>query len=689
MKRLLPPTLFAACGLLLLALVGCPSAPPVPKTDPMKQQQGKRPDALRFGVDLLRGGTDPAHFRDGLQLVNAEFQTADRQAKLLLAEDGRKFLKDTVGLSSEELAEVESTSVRPADAYHVAGCSLLRDAARAIEVPGQPPADQARRAFEWVVRHVVPHETSDEWLPADYVLRRGSGAARDRGLAFVELLRQLHVDACVLVLPSGPEVVLVGAASKDGADLYRFDPRLGLPVLSGDKVATLTDVRTDPKLLAPSNLTADQVKSVEARALLPLYALSPRMAELERLLSVQDRIVLHADGPRHLAALARAAPGLKVEVWNRPAEGGSAENSPTRALRHLLPADEGGVDKAGRLAGFEPSLIPLTQIFDQFDQINLTQALAAPGRERLIALTADLFKKFYLQPTESVLRGDYDRAAARLDRVRGFVNDDALADLAGDEAFQKDVAEWREKLNTAYREMLRDPKAQGPVNALWAEDQYFLSLLQVDSEERPETRTKEAKGRPVLTRVMAHGTREALGQRVAWLQALAWHEKAARAQAFLDLPAKDSPAALAAAANAWNNAAINWNLYVGRMNFYPGALAQRLAPVREKARVPGGLPVAVNLLQQLHADVHHYFAAKLNRAEALRSSKPAEADALLKGTLAELDELKKAGVLRGEVEQLQRGAPAPLARPLELLARAWDDGGAFDHLRRRLARRLG
>lgn len=697
MKKLL-----ALASLAGLLLAGCTNndrnKPAVPKAEVKKASSAN--DPRRLGFDVLRQASEIGHFRDALHLLNADFQSSEMGGKLLLGEEARKELQTTVGLTDDELQEVESVAFRPADAYHLAERFLFRDAARALEVAGLDRPEQARHVFDWVTRHVLLNDTGDDWLPPDFVLRRGHGDARDRALVFLALLRQMQIDGVLLVRPEPtPEVVLVGVPGEDKQQLYLFDPRLGLPVLTeAGKVATLDEARANPDLLKPSRLTAEQLQALEARLVVPLYALSPRMRELERLLTSQERVVLHLDPARYARDVASAVGDLKVQVWNAPGKEDRAENSPTRALRRFLPADEGGTDPdargGNRLKKHAAQLVPWTPVLLGYEQVRLGQSqLAGPGYERLLHVTSDLLTKFYVQPHEYLLRGQYDRAVARLDRLRTFLDDDSLIGLAESGAFHKDVADWRDRLNKAALEQLKNPQAQGALNAVLADDQYILSVLQLDGDDRPEMQKKKA-----LTRILAHATRDPLGQRAAWLQALAWQERAEKAQAFLDQVTPDNKATLAAARNAWFNAKISWNRYLDRANLSPSAVRQRLEPIRRlfQSGDEASAALGLGLLQQLHLDLLHYYAAKVRLAEALRHTDNAQAArASLQNTAAELARLRGGddgkGGMRHELGELQRDAPATqraLAQMLEQLTRAWDEQGTYDWLHAHVQKQL-
>src|SRR6516164_1312477 len=190
------------------------------------------------------------------------------------------------------------------------------------------------------MQHVLLHEQGDENLPPAFILRRGYGSARDRAVVFLTLMRQFQMEGAVLVLPPAPEdVVLVGVIEPRSDTIRLFDPRLGMPVqTAAGKVASLQEVQGDAKLLAPSEITAEQFKSAEWRLVCPLYSLPLRMRELERALAGYDRITLYCDAVKLKDDLSRLTK-MPVSIWS----------CPVRALRNSLSPDEGGTDKSARL----------------------------------------------------------------------------------------------------------------------------------------------------------------------------------------------------------------------------------------------------------------------------------------------------------------------------------------------------
>jgi hypothetical protein len=684
--------LFAA---LFGMIAGCPGNPTATLKDKIKTA-GKS-DATKVALEMVRQAQTLDRYRDGLRLLNGGFaQASGFREKTVLPPDSRKFLESTVGLSADDLAEVESSSFRPADAFWLAEAFLFRDAARSLEIAGLSATQQADLGFRWAMRHVLLHEQGDEAPPPGFVLRRGYGSARDRALVFLTLMRQLDIDGAALVLPGSQDVALVGVLDPKGTSVRLFDPRLGMAVHTKEgRIATLADVQADSKLLEASDLTAEQLKAGQWRLVVPLYSLPLRMRELERALTAQqERIVLYTDAAKLKADLERAT-GTAVSVWN--AADGDATTSPIRALRLFLPADEGGVDKQGRLKRVEAERLPIGSVVLALRQIKLgREHLVGPAWEHLIgAVIAGMVEKYELQPAEMGLRGREEEVTERLRRIQVFLEAQALGNLADDAEAQEAIAEWRSAAAAAYeKQASKAPDAQAQVNALWASDEYLMALLQVDSEERPE-RYK----RKILTRIVAHAIRDHIDMQARWLRAQIWLDKAEREQAIADRAGGDKAAATAK--SAWLNARVNWRLYADKGGLPPAARSQRVDAIIAVLKSPSERAAmdAARLTAALHLELHQHYAAELNQArawymegakqEALKTLHRVEED--LAFLLARNPPSDEPG-LKPEVDRVLAALKGPdrqITGPsLGLMNRDWAAQGTYYWLKRSVRRQI-
>ncbi len=111
----------------------------------------------------------------------------------------------------------------------------------------------------------------------------------------------------------------------DHDQLYLFDPQLGLPIPSGEGVATLAEVTEDDSLLraldlpdSPYPVTTERLKEGVAYVVADPMSLSNRALELEKQQSGSSAIVLHTDVDA-LAKRLAAAPGVQsVKLWDYP-----------------------------------------------------------------------------------------------------------------------------------------------------------------------------------------------------------------------------------------------------------------------------------------------------------------------------------------------------------------------------------
>jgi tetratricopeptide (TPR) repeat protein len=231
----------------------------------------------------------------------------------------------------------------------------------------------AARLFDWTIRNIQLE--LDDWpTSSQYKLPRhwhtpyetvvlGRGTASDRAWVFMLLARQQGLDVVMLAVkpdtssPNGGDlrewipalVVTRGDNDSAKADLYLFDPRLGLPILALDsgKIATLRDVAADDKLLrqldvdskSPYPIKSEDLKEVTALIEAGPGYLSRRMEILENNLGGEQRVVLTS--PRAaLAEKLRAteAIGPRVALWPRPYETAAARlaaDERTRSMAEL------------------------------------------------------------------------------------------------------------------------------------------------------------------------------------------------------------------------------------------------------------------------------------------------------------------------------------------------------------------
>ena len=614
MKIWLHAFLFVILGTCLL---GCPSNPrPHPKNVSQKGQDN--PDDV---LATLVAATDAVRLGD---LHRCDSQLDEQSKRLKLSDQQRKFLREEVCLSKDELDEVESTVFSPLDAHYLDGCFLLRNPARTIESTYLKPLEKAKLALDWVCRQIIlcaPEEHT--WIPPQVVLQSGVGNANDRALLFLELLRQMRIEGCVLEGRNPLVGVLLPLPGAKSDQLFLFDPALGLAVPGPNpkEVATLDDVKKNPKLLAAVGLPGEDLLSREFSLDTPLSALAPRMMVLEDLLIGYERkhqrereqVVLYVAAAdeehrrnvgeglqKDIAAVAGEIEKLaqkKVRIGNPKPQDPKDElrNSATRCMRWDLHPDDGGRPPE-RVAGKETRKIWDMEREKSFFFSRLMSPVFIPplNLEKLglfykqennprykSDFTSDLLEqgkevlsKFVVQPRDMLLRGQWKEMAIRLDRLRPL---DAFEFDFNDPGLQEELKMWSKEGLDAYKMKqqaelaLKDP-TEGRMKVLefWKKDVFYHHLLNVNvgldvkkflPGQAPDAKKDPGPRPTMLTNVVFSLCKDVLDRNSAYLQAQYAHEKAVSLQASVDfLRGKNQSyqTELLEAKNAWSDAAAAW-----------------------------------------------------------------------------------------------------------------------------------
>jgi len=649
-----------------------------------------------------RSNDDWTRFRGGLAFLTDYFNKPDVVARIRLSDKDREFLQKEVHLNKSELSEVEATTFRPADAFYLDECYLLRDVAHHLEVTGSEPLEQARVDFAWVMRNVLLHQACDNWMPPAFSVRRGWGGALERSLVFLALLRQSQVEGCLIVVPeTEPLQFLVAVHDSKSKSLRLFDPRLERPVLGkdGKSIATLQEAIETPDLLKPSMITPEQTKKLEAWMVCPLYALAPRMLELQKGLRAQDFITLYM-APEYVRSELAKVTTLPIKVWNpidtSPDTAKGPErppNSPTRCLRLFLPKSEGGLDETNRIRAYEETRNSYQGMLNQYAQIRLApQLVPMPAYQLLIGISRDLLGKYDIQTRELYLRGKYEPMRRRQERVQDFANNDANANLIQDAEFQKERADWQKNINSVFAEVAAE--SDGPakflkmMQAQWSQDQYVGFLLEVDREDKLDRGFKKT----LLTKILAVGLREFLQAELVRSRACAFHEIAADRQAALEALAKPSKSFEKRVNDIWFDAKAAWgNAFVDRI-VLEQTIQQRLNYLQTRV-APNDLDTRMALLEMLHLEVQRYFQARMRLAETLAHTDGSKASiAALTKTKLEIESVEKAGLLSAEIKKLSASmndqSRAFFQKRLQLLEDEWAVHGSYFWLKRQIDLRL-
>lgn len=244
----------------------------------------------------------------GFKAVPAEPFTAAQEAEL------EKLL------TPEEIERTRAEMFGTRDIVHIRNSLWYK---RTVERFAAEITDDLQRAvalFYYVVRNIDLVDEADAEVPLtpyDFTLI-GKGTAADRAWLFTDLLRQLRLDA-VLLVPGETDFTaaehskvagrLVGVLI--GEDVYLFDTQLGLPipadVESAETVlplrpATLREVQDNPQLLAALSVDEEHPYPIDAERLKSPAVLvggtssiwSDRMRRLQRSLT-GDRAVFIYD----------------------------------------------------------------------------------------------------------------------------------------------------------------------------------------------------------------------------------------------------------------------------------------------------------------------------------------------------------------------------------------------------------
>ena len=462
--------------------------PPKPTVKPASREVDKTGHA----VEVLRNATNVAACRDALRTLSP---VLEKQPDLHLSDAQRAWLTKA-GLGADDIAEIETKSYRPLDAYHVDTSMLFRDASRML-AGGLDPLEQAKVTLDWVDRRILLHQHAQEGVPAAYVLRAGFGGPGDRAAVFLAVLHQLRIPGCVLALPGATEPSLVAVLVRKEA--YLFDPRTGrpLPTVDRKEPATWRQLRAQPELGKFVDLTPEQVATLEARLMTPVESLTPRMEYLERLLQGDEatvggeRIGLWVDVVETERGFGEA--GLPpFGLWNPDPELG-----PLFALRRFLPADEGGRDTTNRLIRFAVDLVPSGPVLLQYRRLGLysdsvrLSPIERMKNDELLKMTETLFDLYYAQPQEMLVRGKTEEMPRRLDRILTMLDYTEAGEANDDFAQVRRLAKAGRR--GVYLAMVRnDPSFAEKIAQLWGEDSLDFLMRPAARAPGPRPRSRRS-----------------------------------------------------------------------------------------------------------------------------------------------------------------------------------------------------
>ncbi|MCI0681398.1 MAG: hypothetical protein L0Y71_04775 [Gemmataceae bacterium] len=674
-------------GVALLASVlllsnGCSREPANSRTQPVQVAE-QRDDSLALALELFQQSREPGQVRAALNAISGPLAKLAHKSAASYDAAARAHIQKQFGLTAAEMDDLEARTTRPLDAPYLDGCFLFRDAARGLEIGGLPRPDQLALGLAWTTRHILLHEQRDDGLPPHLVVQNGWGSARDRALVFCELARQWQLDSVLLTFPKDAGArLLVGVLvpSKDGDDLLLFDPRLGMPVAGPKGIASLAEVRAQPELLKVSGITPQQWRQTAARWASPAPGLAPRMKALEELLASQESVRLFHD----VAGLERRLTALKLAASAWPDDDRGA---PPGRLRRFYPKGEGGVDDGQRLIQSTLLKVMPAGVLAKYQQLKVLTDLGDAGQDMLTKnITATLVHKYAVEPRTALLRGRYEDALKRADRIGTILDHTDLAAPIPEEQFHQQIATWRERVIRAHVE-----GDEARTKQLWGEDQFIWALLQVDDAVSPQRHERK-----VLSQIVVRACRDPLGNQAEAIKAACWEEQAARlaAQAQERRRAGTDRARLRGDVDsAWKNARSGWAKYLYRGDVPRAQIARRLAAAAAWWR-EGQVALAIGLMEELHLDMHRALEARLRQAEANRRLGAREsaqsALAALRHEVTAIQKLEEPRkLLQGCLDEV-RGKPAAaiMVHRLDLLMRTWTPDGSLAVLHERLDRQL-
>jgi len=199
----------------------------------------------------------------------------------------------------------------------------------------------AAKLFDWTVRniHLETRKDASElggsriglaYFPWQAMLY-GRGTAEERAWVFAALCRQQGLNVVILQFGEGNVASFLQpwlAALWHDGKLFLFDPKLGLPIPAAqpNRIATLSEVRSDPSLLRALDLsetkryplTASEVKQAGAQIVAEPAELSWRMRNLEGHLAGEERITLTVDAAPLADELKNSGLVDDVRLWEFP-----------------------------------------------------------------------------------------------------------------------------------------------------------------------------------------------------------------------------------------------------------------------------------------------------------------------------------------------------------------------------------
>tara|TARA_R110002111_G_scaffold262860_1_gene341944 strand:+ start:57587 stop:59269 length:1683 start_codon:yes stop_codon:yes gene_type:complete len=306
---------------ILLAVSSCkkPAAPPAVNANSEDSSQNSEsteddPDCDTF-IDNSMNMLEPdrlgisSSLERAIGLLNQwTFKCGNFDTKPPVVTDSQKpFLKKY--LSEAQLAKMDLTRFTELDGKFIRDSQLFNGMMTAAIEGQTSDLERVTAAFYYCMNNIalVTNEKSVLPLSPYEISILGSGSAEQRAWVYINVLRQLHIDA-VLFRPAAPSPfkLLVGVLIDQ--NVYLFDPVLGLPIPAADQPAdafliqnpaTLATVYKTPDLLknfygddAKNRFSAEELKTAQVLIMGQSAEWSARMRRLEDSLSRKQTFVL-------------------------------------------------------------------------------------------------------------------------------------------------------------------------------------------------------------------------------------------------------------------------------------------------------------------------------------------------------------------------------------------------------------
>jgi tetratricopeptide (TPR) repeat protein len=237
-----------------------------------------------------------------------------------------------------EVARIEAEEYDTGDMEFLAECVWLRDIAKQARGEGYGELKTAANLFDWTIRNLqIEPDDAEKGTVANQnlseILLVGRATAIERAWVFIQLCRQLGIDAVMLAIPDRDDSSKATPwlpAVRVQDELYLFDTRLGLPIPGPDgrQVATLAEVAANDQLLRALDLDAEHpypVKSADVQKVVALVEGSPGylsrgMKQIESHLVGNERVVLSTHPTRWIESLKKLPHIADARLWLMPYE---------------------------------------------------------------------------------------------------------------------------------------------------------------------------------------------------------------------------------------------------------------------------------------------------------------------------------------------------------------------------------